>query len=155
MSEQESVSEYQAYMDLHRRIPGEPEPAFEEPAMLDKVWGKRWGINNDVGKLRMVLVCRPGKEWEPMMSGGDYVEETQALMGPNNIWYWKDRKPPDLAKAQAQHDAMTKTLQAEEVELVYLEDPLPHMTKSVFTRDPAIIVNVGAIHCVTQQQPLV
>ncbi len=115
MSEQERVSEYQAYMNLHRRIPGEPEPAFEEPAMLEKVWGRKWGINNDVGRLRLALVCRPGDEWEPMMSGGEFVEETQALMGPNNMWYWKDRNPPDLAKAQVQHDAMTKTLQAEGV----------------------------------------
>ena len=36
MSGQESVSDYQAYMNLHRRIPGEPEPAFEEPGMLEK-----------------------------------------------------------------------------------------------------------------------
>ena len=36
MSEQENVSAYQAYMNLHRRIPGEPEPAFEEPGMLEK-----------------------------------------------------------------------------------------------------------------------
>ena len=147
MSEQESVSDYQAYMNLHRRIPGEPEPAFEEPAMLEKVWGKRWGINNDVGRLRMALVCRPGNEWEPMMSGGEYVEETHALIGPDNMWYWNDRERPDLFKAQEQHDAMTKILRDEDVEVVYLEDPLPHMTKSVFTRDPAIVIKGGAILC--------
>jgi N-dimethylarginine dimethylaminohydrolase len=147
MSEQESVSAYQAYMNLHRRIPGEPEPAFEDPAMLEKVWGKRWGINNDVGRLRMALVSRPGVEWQPMMSGGEYLEETNAIIGPDNMWYWKGRKRPDLVKAQAQHDALTNTLRAEGVEVVKLEDPLPHMTKSVFTRDPAIIVKGGAILC--------
>jgi N-dimethylarginine dimethylaminohydrolase len=147
MKKHERVSEFQAYMNLHRRIPGEPEPAFEEPVMLEKVWGKRWGVNNDVGKLRMALLCRPGKEWEPMMSGGEYVEETLALIGPNNMWYWKDREVPDLTKAQEQHDAMTKTLQDEGVEVVYLEDPLPQMTKSVFTRDPGIVVKGGAILC--------
>jgi N-dimethylarginine dimethylaminohydrolase len=147
MKKHERVSEFQAYMNLHRRIPGEPEPAFEEPVMLEKVWGKRWGVNNDVGKLRMALVCRPGKEWEPMMSGGEYVEETLALIGPKNMWYWKDREVPDLTKAQEQHDAMTKTLQDEGVEVVYLEDPLPQMTKSVFTRDPGIVVKGGAILC--------
>lgn len=149
MSEQETWSAYQAYMNLHRRIPGEPEPAFEQPAMLEKVWGRRWGINNDVGKLRLALVCRPGKEWEPMMSGGTYAEDAQAWIGPDSMWYWKDRERPDLAKAQAQHDAMTDALRAEGVEVVYLKDPLPHMTKSVFTRDPAIIVKGGAIICRT------
>jgi len=147
MKKHERVSEYQAYMNLHRRIPGEPEPAFEEPVMLEKVWGKRWGVNNDVGKLRMALVCRPGKEWEPMMSGGEYVEETLALIGPNNMWYWNDREVPDLTKAQEQHDAMTKSLRDEGVEVVYLEDPRPQMTKSVFTRDPGIVVEGGAILC--------
>lgn len=34
------VSEHQAYMNLHRRIQGEPEPSFEETKMLEKVWGK-------------------------------------------------------------------------------------------------------------------
>ena len=147
MSEQESVSDYQAYMNLHRRIPGEPEPAFEEPAMLEKVWGKAWGINNDVGRLRMALVCRPGSEWKPMMSGGEYVEETQALIGPDNMWYWNDRERPNLVKAQKQHDAMTQILRDEGVEVINLENPLPHMTKSVFTRDPAIIIKGGAVIC--------
>jgi N-dimethylarginine dimethylaminohydrolase len=111
------------------------------------VWGKRWGLNNDVGTLRMALVCRPGEEWKPMTSGGEYVKEAQALIGPNNMWYWGDRERPDLAKAQAQHDALTETLRAEGVELVHLEGVLPQMTKSVFTRDPAIIVKGGAILC--------
>ncbi len=147
MNEQERVSPFEAYMNLHRRIPGEPEPAFEEPSMLEKVWGRKWGINNDVGKLHTVLVCRPGKEWEPMMSGGEYVEETQALIGPNNMWYWGDRERPDLTKAQVQHDGLTKALQDEGVEMIYLEAPVPHMTKSIFTRDLGIVVNGGAIIC--------
>lgn len=148
-SQKETWSAYQAYMNLHRRIPGEPKPAFEEPAMLEKVWGRRWGINNDVGRLRLALVRRPGKEWETMISGGTYVEDAQAWIGPDNMWYWKGRERPDLAKAQAQHDAMTDALRAEGVEVVYLEGVLPHMTKSVFTRDPAIIVKGGAIICRT------
>lgn len=148
MDQQKVVSDYQAYMNLHRRIPGEPEPAFEDPVMLGKVWGRTWGLNNDVGKLRLALVSRPGEEWRSMMSKGEYyIEETKALVGPNNMWYWKDRKPPDLAKAQEQHDALVKALREEDVEIVYLENPLSHMTKSVFTRDPAIVVKGGAILC--------
>lgn len=147
MTEKDPVTAVDAYMNLHRRIPGEPEPPFEESNMLEKVWGRRWGLNSDVGRLRMVLVCRPGKEWEIMMEGGEYVEEAQAWVSPDNMWYWKGRERPDLAKAQAQHDALVKALQDEEVEVVFLEDPLPHMTKSVFTRDTAIIVKGGAIVC--------
>ena len=137
----------EAYTNLHRRIGGEPEPAFEESGMLQKVWGRRWGVNNDVGRLRMVLVNRPGKDWEPMMSGGEFVEELQYWIGPDNMWYWNDRKRPELAKAQDQHDGLVKALRSEGAEVIYLDDPLPHMTKSCFTRDPAIIVKGGAVVC--------
>jgi N-dimethylarginine dimethylaminohydrolase len=148
MNKHVKVSENQAYMNLHRRIQGEPEPAFEEPTMLEKVWGKNWRVNNDVGGLQMALMSRPGNEWEPMMSEkAFYIEDIQASIGPHKMWYWKDRKPPDLAKAQEQHDELVKILHDEGVEIIHLEDPLPHMTKSVFTRDPAIMVKGGAILC--------
>lgn len=135
------------YHEMHRRIPGEPEPAFEDPAMLEKVWGRRWGVNNDVGRLRTVLVSRPGKEWEVMMSGGEYIEELGRWIGADNMWYWGDKERPELTRVQAQHDRLVKVLEDEGAEVVHVRDPLPHMTKSVFTRDPAIIVPGGALIC--------
>lgn len=147
MNDENSITPIEAYMNLHRRIPGEPEPAFEQPAMLEKVWGRRWGVDNDVGQLRMVLVSRPGDEWQAMMTGGEYVEEAQALIGPDNMWYWSDHERPDIDVIQAQHDGLVKALEAESVEVVHLEHPRREMTKTVFTRDPAIIVKGGAIIC--------
>jgi N-dimethylarginine dimethylaminohydrolase len=147
VSEQETTTEVEAYMNLHRIIAAEPEPAFEEPAMLEKVWGRRWGVSSDVGRLRMVLVSRPGKEWEIMMSGGTFVPEANAWIGPDNMWYWNGRERPDLAVAQAQHDALVDALRAEGADVVYVEDPLPHMTRSVFTRDNGVIVKGGAVLC--------
>lgn len=147
MNEEDPILAEEAYMNLHRQIPGEPDPAFEEPAMLEKVWGRRWGVDNDVGRLRAVLVSRPGDEWQVMMEGGEFDEEAQAWIGADKMWYWSSRQRPDLGKAQAQHDGLVKALQAEGVEVFQLEDPLPKMTKSVFTRDPAIVVKGGAIIC--------
>lgn len=141
------VSPDEAYLNLHRRMPGEPEPAFEDPAMMKKVWGRNWGLDNDVGRLRTVLVSRPGAEWEPMLSGGEFLEDAQAWLGPDNMWYWNGRDRPNLAEIQAQHDNLVQALEAEGVEVVHLEHPLPTMTKSVFTRDPAIIVKGGAVIC--------
>jgi N-dimethylarginine dimethylaminohydrolase len=145
VSEREPPTEVEAYMNLHRIIRAEPEPAFEEAAMLEKVWGRRWGVSNDVGRLRRVLVSRPGTEWEIMMSGGTFVPEAEAWIGPDHMWYWNGRERPNLAKAQAQHDALTDILRAEGAEVVGVEDPLPHMTRSVFTRDNAVITKGGAI----------
>jgi len=147
MSQDQPLARDEAYTNLHRRIPGEPEPAFENPVMQQRVWGRTWGLDNDIGRLRLVLVSRPGSEWQPMMSGGTWYEDAQAWIGPDNMWYWADRGRPDISKAQTQHDALVAVLRSEGAEVVHLEDPLPHMTKSVFTRDQAIIVKGGAIVC--------
>ncbi len=147
MSEKETPTEVEAYMNLHRIIAAQPEPAFEEPEMLERVWGRRWGLSNDVGRLRMVLLSRPGKEWEIMMSGGRFVPEANAWIGPDKMWYWNGRARPDLVKAQAQHDALADALRAEGVEVVYVDEPQRQMTRSVFTRDNAVIVKGGTVLC--------
>jgi N-dimethylarginine dimethylaminohydrolase len=147
MNDNKPVTPTEAYMNLHRRMPGEPEPAFEEPAMLEQVWGRRWGLNTDVGQLRSVLVSRPGEEWQVMMEGGEFVEEAQAWLSQDKMWYWSARERPNLTKVQEQHDGLVQALTAEGIEVFNLDDPLPNMTKSVFTRDPAIIVKGGAIIC--------
>lgn len=147
MTDHEIPTEVECYMNLHRIIRAEPEPPFEEPGMLQKVWGRRWGVSNDVGRLRSILVSRPGAEWEPMMSGGTFTPEAGAWIGPGNLWYWNGRERPDIAKAQAQHDGLTAALRAEGVEVVTVKGPLPQMTRSVFTRDNAVIVPGGAVLC--------
>ncbi len=146
MSEQDSIMGEIAYQTMHRNNPGRPEPAFETPEMLEKVWGRRWGLNNDVGKLHMVLVNRP-EQWQMMLSGGEYSEEMQAWIGPDFMWYWADRNRPDVALAQAQHDGLVAALQAEGTEVVHVQNPLPHMSKTIFTRDPAIMTTGGALVC--------
>jgi len=110
---------------MHRSNPGKGEPALESPLLLEKVWGRRWGVNSDVGRLRVVLVSRPGQEWQMMMSGGEYVEEAEAWIGPEMMWYWADTNRPNLELAQAQHDGLVATLMSEGVEIAHLQNPLP------------------------------
>jgi N-dimethylarginine dimethylaminohydrolase len=147
MDDQGTVSEIKAYLNMQRRIPGQGEPVFEDPVMQQKVWGNNWGTNNDVGQLRKVLVHRPGKEWDVMLSEGEYVPEVDAILGPDNMWYWRGRERPDIAKIQAQHDHLTSTLKAEGAEVIEVVDPLPHLTKTIYTRDTAMIVKGGAVLC--------
>ena len=50
------------YHVVLERMPPRAEPAFEDPGMQERVWGRQWGVQNDVGTLRMVAVHRPGNE---------------------------------------------------------------------------------------------
>lgn len=147
MTDHGMVSDVEAYMNLHRRIHGQGKPAFEDPQMQQMTWGNAWGLNNDVGRLRKVLVHRPGVEWEQMVSDGEYVPDVDAILGPDDMWYWNGRQRPDIANIQAQHDNLTTTLKAEGVEIVEVVDPLPHLSKTIYTRDTAVIVKGGAVLC--------
>ena len=50
---------YQAAIQLSG---SEPEPPFEDERRLMAGWGRKWGVDNDVGKIRSVLMHRPGPE---------------------------------------------------------------------------------------------
>lgn len=145
--ETDALSPEERYMRLHMQNPGVGEPAFEAPGMLEQVWGAPWGVDTDVGRLRKVLVHRPGEEFAVMSSGGRFDEEIQAWIGPDRLWYWNGRERPDLARAQAQHDGLTDALRAQGVDVIQLQGADPRLTRSVFTRDTAIIVPGGAVVC--------
>lgn len=147
MPDKDALSAQERYMGLHLRNPGHGEPAFETPEVLKETWGERWGVDTDVGALKKVLVHRPGVEFEVMNSGGAFDQELDAWIGPGGMWYWKGRERPDLTKARAQHDGLTDALRGEGVEVIYLEGSRSHLTRTVFTRDPAIMVPGGTIIC--------
>ena len=133
------------YHVVLERIPPRAEPAFETAAMQERVWGRRWGVHDDVGRLRLCAVHRPGAEIG-VIDPAKYDPGIAALIDDAQQWYWRDRRGPDLALMQAQHDALVAALQAEDIEVVQVEssagDP-----KAVFTRDQAIAVHGGAVIC--------
>ena len=133
------------YHEVLKRIPPRAVPAFEDEAMQARVWGRRWGVYNDVGPLKMVLVHRPGDEIR-VMSGDKYDPAIEALIDDEQQWYYRDEKAPDLGKMQAEHDAMVAALRREGTEIITVDgaatDP-----KAMYTRDNAIAVSGGAIIC--------
>ena len=120
--------------------------AFEEPAEQQRVWGASWGCDNDVGRLRAVLVHRPGREWEVIDANwpmADFDGYGDARAG----WYWAHRELPDIGAMQAQHDGLVALLRAEGVDVVEVANRPAHLLKLCYTRDSMIAVKGGAIVC--------
>jgi len=124
--------------------PPVPSPGFADTAELVRVWGREWGASDDVGRLRMVLMKRPGEEMLRIRADC-WDERAQALVDPDGRWYWSHRTPPDLPLMQAQHDGLADALRAEGVEVVYVEGMPAEFPKSVYTRDPMAVIRGGAI----------
>lgn len=108
------------------------------------VWGRRWGCRNDVGRLRLVLMHRPGDELK-VVDPSKRLDDIGAFGDPEAGWYWRGREVPALAALQAEHDALVATLRAEGVEVVFLDRVAAGRMKSCYTRDSVIAVDGGAI----------
>lgn len=120
------------------------EPAFESKEQQTKVWGRRWGCDNDVGRLRAVLMHRPGDEMK-VVDPAKKIESLGTFGDPEIGWYWQSDTIPPLEAMQAQHDALVEALLAEGVEVFRLEGVEGGRMKSCYTRDSAISVDGGAI----------
>jgi N-dimethylarginine dimethylaminohydrolase len=132
---------------VHRILEASPEPPFEDANEQVRVWGRRWGVENDVGHLRLVLVSRPGDEWMQMSEGGVWVEEAGSWMDPDGRWYWMGKDRPDIEKVQQEHHSLVESLRQEGAEVVFLDKSPPHLSRAVYTRDVAMALPGGSIIC--------
>ncbi len=125
-----------------------PEPAFEDPSRLQKDWGQAWGVDNDVGRIRSILVHRPGPELD-MVDPAKRIEEIGSYGDLEKGWYWQSDTVPDMDKLRAQHDSMVEVFRREGIEVHYLDGQgqTDGMLKAVYTRDSALMVKGGAIVC--------
>lgn len=120
-----------------------PSPAFHDPEEQTRVWGRPWGCTTDVGRLRAVLMHRPGDELnivenKPMPEIGGFGD-------PEKGWYWIGKTLPDLAAMQAAHDKFTALLRAEGVDVILIDKAAPGAMKQIYCRDSVIAVKGGAI----------
>ncbi|MER8863017.1 arginine deiminase family protein [Mesorhizobium sp. M0751] len=120
-----------------------PEPGFDTAEEQIPVWGRHWGCSNDVGRLRAVLMHRPGDELsvvenKPMPEVGGFGD-------PEKGWYWMGRTMPDLPAMQRAHDEFTNLLRAEGVDVILVDRAAPGAMKQIYTRDSVIGVPGGAI----------
>jgi N-dimethylarginine dimethylaminohydrolase len=141
------------YNMLIKRFPSAPEPAFETEEQQKFIWGRHWGCNNDVGRLRVVLMHRPGDEMR-IVDPTKRIEDLGAFGDTEAGWYWRGREVPPLEKMQKEHDGLVAALRAEGVEVANIERNamIPGRMKTVYTRDSIIAIDGGAI--VTRMGPV-
>src|SRR5450759_3553344 len=81
-----------------------------------------------IAPLRTVLVKRP--------------DEAFAVNDPA-AWHYTAR--PDLALAQQEHDALVALLRQSGAEVIYHDEHQPEHADAIFTFDPALVTDHGAI----------
>lgn len=89
---------------------------------------KRYGSQSMVTPLQTVLVKRPS-----------------AAFGNADPHQWHYTSQPKLAEAQAEHDALVGILNNYGAEVVYHHVDLPDHADAIFTHDPTIVTDEGAI----------
>jgi N-dimethylarginine dimethylaminohydrolase len=122
------------------------EPAFEDESELLSTWGALWGIDNDVGQIRSILMHSPGTEMA-VVDAAKRLPEIGSFGDPATGWYFQSDTPPDIPRMQAQHAGFVARLQAEGIDVHFLDGDAGIRLKQTYTRDPVIMVKGGAIVC--------
>jgi N-dimethylarginine dimethylaminohydrolase len=134
------------YNETVRMFATPGDPPFEDESELIRHWGRAWGVDNDVGKIRSILMHRPG----PEMNVVDPTKRIESIGSFGDLaagWYFQSDSVPPLAEMQSQHDAFVTALQARGVEVHVVDGVDGGRLKSCYTRDPLIMVMGGAIIC--------
>jgi N-dimethylarginine dimethylaminohydrolase len=103
------------------------EASFESE--MPKLWGD-WGCSSEIGRLRAVLVRRPGPEIDHL------PEDLSSVLFIERI---------DPARARAQHDAMADLYRQNGVQVHYIERMQEHEPNGMFVRDLVAMTPEGAI----------
>ena len=107
-------------MDQFKKIPhyvkGMPyRPIFDVDFLdeLKETWGEEWGIKSPFGKLRKVMLCKPGDEQKSELISQDYQLFSLPEGGLN------------FEKLQEEFRNFVAALEAENVEIVYMNSEKP------------------------------
>ncbi len=131
------------YHAVLEKIPPKALPSFEDEAMQTRVWGRRWGVLNDVGSIKMIMMHRPGDELR-RITADKYDPEIDALINIDEQWYFRSDQAPDISGMQAEHDNLVRVLEENGAEIVYVGGS-PKDPNSMFVRDMGMVVNGGII----------
>lgn len=86
---------------------------------LEKVWGNQWSVTSEIGRLRSVLMHRPGKEIE-------------GIEDPSKIYF---RDFIDVEKARWEHDQLVQVYKDHGIEVNYVEETDPGCPNAMYCHD--------------------
>lgn len=96
---------------------------FEEE--IKQYWGRDWKCNTEIGRLRMVMLHRPG-------------EEIKNIAPPYEKWRWLEA--PNLDEMIQDHERLVRAYEDEGVEVVIRKPETnrpARLVKSIYTEDPS------------------
>ena len=96
---------------------------------FSEYWGGDWGCDSEVGKLRAVLLRRPGKEIE-------------GITNPEKC-RWLDVMDAKIARDQ--HDALAELYRSHGVDVHYVENMRDDRPNAMFMRDNVLMTPQGAM----------
>ncbi|MEE8570184.1 MAG: hypothetical protein V3S97_04200, partial [Candidatus Bathyarchaeia archaeon] len=99
---------------------------------LEKMWGRKWKANTNVGKLRMVLLHRPGKEFQTVGKPTPWPPHDTSLGA------WRMSEKPDLDEMIQHHENLAKAYKDEGVEVLIRKPDTnnpPYQVKAIYTDD--------------------
>jgi N-dimethylarginine dimethylaminohydrolase len=105
--------------------------AFEEE--IKQYWGRDWKCNTEIGRLRMVMMHRPG-------------EEIKNITPPYEKWRWLEA--PNLDEMMQDHERLVRAYEDEGVEVVIRKPETnrpARLVKSIYTEDPSFPAVRGMI----------
>ncbi|NMO97606.1 amidinotransferase [Paenibacillus lemnae] len=135
---------HESFSYMSRTLVTEP---FHDKKLLESIWGKTWGITNPVGKVKQILMHRPGSEVNRLEKYSAQIESGPMLLNQikGNFSINSMPQSPDLERLQQQHDALADALRKEGAEIIYLEDHENAWPEMMFTRDLGMVVPGGVI----------
>ena len=124
--EKTGLSLREQYHKLHPQVLS----CFEDDMV--KVWGRKWKANTNVGKLRVVLLHRPGPEFLQVGNPTPWPPHEDSLIA------WRMSEKMELDELVESHENLVDAYKAEGVEVVIRKpdsnDP-PYQVKAIYTDD--------------------
>ena len=120
------------------RVEAEDLRRFSYLDELERIWGRRWGAQSEIGLLSYAMLSIPS----------DNEASPEAARDP--VYYDLTTGVPDLPLMRRQHRELARVLEAEGVELSYLEPPPVMMgpyarNRMLWAPASAFVINGGAI----------